>query len=268
MIDEARTLELFGYTSDSLTHGSGKKVCAVCDECGEVRILEYKSYRSLCYKCGTPRGDNHPTYGKKLSDEHKRKISDSLTGNKLSDETKQKLSEAFKGRNFSEDTRRKLSEAGKKRICTDETKDKISKANRGQRAGSDNARYGKHCSEETKKKISDATKGKHIGTNHYNWQGGISFEPYCPKFNEAFKESIREKFGRVCFLCPKTEVENGKKLCVHHVDYDKNCLCDGVNCEFVPLCASCHSKTNHNREYWENLIMEKLKTETFNNDGG
>lgn len=91
------------------------------------------------------------------------------------------------------------------------------------------------------------------------WKGGISFEPYCPKFNEAFKESIREKFGRVCFLCPTTEEENGRKLAVHHVSYNKDCLCDDSDCEFVPLCLECHGNSNHDREYWEAVIMEKLE---------
>jgi len=96
------------------------------------------------------------------------------------------------------------------------------------------------------------------GKNACNWKGGISFEPYCHKFNDAFKESIREKFGRVCFLCPTTEEENGRKLSVHHVSYLKDCLCDDSDCEFVPLCMRCHGKTNHDREYWEKTIMEKL----------
>jgi len=100
------------------------------------------------------------------------------------------------------------------------------------------------------------------GENSHMWNGGISFEPYCHKFNNVFKESIREKFGRVCFLCPTTEEENGRKLSVHHVNYNKNCLCDDSECEFVPLCNTCHTKTNHNREYWENLIMKKLEAIT------
>lgn len=102
-------------------------------------------------------------------------------------------------------------------------------------------------------------KGKWLsGENSPTWKNGISFEPYCHKFNESFKESIREKFGRVCFLCPTTEEENGRKLCVHHTNYNKDCLCDGSDCEFVPLCAACHTKTNFNRDYWESIIMEKL----------
>lgn len=96
------------------------------------------------------------------------------------------------------------------------------------------------------------------GKNSPTWKGGKSFEPYCHKFNEAFKESVREKFNRVCFLCPTTEEENGKKLAVHHVQYDKDCLCDDSNCEFVPLCNTCHGKTNFNRDYWTDLIMSKL----------
>ena len=96
------------------------------------------------------------------------------------------------------------------------------------------------------------------GENAHTWNGGISFEPYCHKFNEKFKESIREKFGRVCFLCPTTEEENGQKLSVHHTNYNKDCLCDDSDCEFVPLCVRCHSKTNANRDYWEKTIMDKL----------
>lgn len=106
------------------------------------------------------------------------------------------------------------------------------------------------------------------GKNNPMWKGGISYDPYCIKFNERFKESIRDKFDRKCFLCNKTEQEqmNDQKLrnkiqcrlSVHHVNYDKNCLCNDVVCEFVPLCLKCHSKTNTDRSYWENLILIKL----------
>ena len=100
------------------------------------------------------------------------------------------------------------------------------------------------------------------------WQGGVSFEPYCYKFNFIFKEGIREKYDRKCFLCSIIEEEQKddlrkrgktpKRLAVHHVNYNKNCLCDGSNCEFVPLCNSCHAKTGFNQEYWERVINDKL----------
>ena len=104
-----------------------------------------------------------------------------------------------------------------------------------------------------------------------NWQGGISFEPYCVKFKESLKERVRNKFGRKCLLCSKTEkeqmddqIKHGKRsqrLSIHHVNYHKNCGCDGTNCILVPLCSSCHAKTNSNRDFWENKIMEILNTQ-------
>lgn len=127
------------------------------------------------------------------------------------------------------------------------------------------AHLGRHHSDDTKEKLSLLSAGENnpmygmSGEKSPVWRGGTSFEPYCHKFNEAFKESIRDKFGRVCFLCPTTEEENGRKLCVHHVNYNKDCLCSDADCEFVPLCDSCHSKTNHNRDYWEEIILNKLK---------
>ena len=147
------------------------------------------------------------------------------------------------GRNLSDEAKRKMSELNKGRKLLDETKRKMSEAKRG----------GKHT-KETKQKISEACKGE----NSPHWQGGISFEPYCHKFNNSFKESVRDKFDRKCFLCNKDEKDNGMKLAVHHVNYDKSCLCSDVKCEFVPLCRRCHGKTNNNRDYWEETILAKL----------
>ena len=99
------------------------------------------------------------------------------------------------------------------------------------------------------------------GENSPNWQGGVSFEPYCSKWNNHFREYIRNKFNNKCFICGKTEVENGRKLSVHHCNYSKDCLCniEDTTCQFVPLCISCHVKTNHNRDYWEQFLMTKLR---------
>lgn len=103
------------------------------------------------------------------------------------------------------------------------------------------------------------------GENAPSWQGGISFGRYCPKFNEAIKEEIREKYGRQCFLCGKTEKENGRKLDVHHIDYEKSRGCSGKRWLLIPLCKSCHAKTGHNREYWENLILTKMRKRKLSN---
>jgi len=143
---------------------------------------------------------------------------------------------------------------------TDEHKKRLSKSMIGKQncLGNQNHLGHKH-SDDTKKRLSEMNKGKYSGANHPNWRGGVSFEPYCPKFNNSFKEMVRDKFGRVCFICGKTEEDNGSKLSVHHVNYDKSCLCGEIECEFVPLCRSCHNKTsNGNRKYYERMLLEKL----------
>lgn len=103
------------------------------------------------------------------------------------------------------------------------------------------------------------TKNAFKAEKNPNWQGGKSFEPYCVKFNEELKEKVREKYGRRCFLCSKTEAKNGRKLSVHHIDYDKDAGCNGKKWLLVPLCISCHSKTNSNRDYWESIIRAKMR---------
>jgi hypothetical protein len=94
------------------------------------------------------------------------------------------------------------------------------------------------------------------------WRGGVSFEPYCPKFNESFKERVRNFFGRICVECGKSEEENGKKLSVHHVSYRKDACCNSeITPLFVPLCHSSHTKTNHNREYWDEWFTHLIYTQ-------
>lgn len=225
------------------------------------------------------------------TDKAKKNISKSLKGSipwnvgiAHSVETKRKISDA-RLKNpcpesyrhvCSQDARDKISKANSGHVCSEKTKQKISDALKGGKQPPRTEEYcrkqseaqkGKVLSEQTRKKLSvagknrkwsDKTRGKLTGENSPHWKGGISFEPYCHKFNNKFRELIRDKFNRECFLCGKTEICNGKRLCVHHVNYDKNCLCNEIKCEFVPLCMNCHSKTNNNREYYETLITEQL----------
>jgi len=90
------------------------------------------------------------------------------------------------------------------------------------------------------------------GANSIYWKGGISFKPYCPKFNKNLKEKVRRFFNHKCILCGKSEAELGYKLHVHHVDYEKETCCNGMlDPLFVLLCNKCHPKTNGNRYEWE-----------------
>ncbi len=116
-------------------------------------------------------------------------------------------------------------------------------------------------SEETRSKVSENNKGRipwnkgllgyHGGENHWNWQNGKSFEPYCPKFTKELKEEIRNKYDRKCCICGKNEKYNitkkGKmiKLCVHHVDMDKGQGCSGKRWKLIPLCINCHIKLHN-----------------------
>ena len=165
---------------------------------------------------------------------------------------------SHKGKTFTEEWKRKMSEALKgdkhpqwkggkvERVCKVCGKTFFGRQNQVKNG------YGNYCS------CSCSTKALTLENSH-NWKGGISFEPYCIKFNNAYKESIRELFDRKCFLCGNTEEDNGRKLDVHHVNYNKECGCDGSKCVCVPLCRSCHMKTNGDRDYWQALIMEMLK---------
>jgi transposase-like protein len=87
-----------------------------------------------------------------------------------------------------------------------------------------------------------------------SWKGGISFEPYCNKFNNTFKESIRERDDYTCQLCGYEQLSGGRKLDVHHIHYDKeNCYPD-----VVALCRSCNARVNGDRDFWEQYFESRL----------
>lgn len=204
----------------------------------------------------------HPMLGRHLSDEAIAKLKNRI----VSDDTKKKLADIKRGKprigkipdmrgkknpmygkHHSEGARKKQSEA---------------------KLGDNNPFYRKHHTEESKKKSSKANRErkrdeetrKRMSENHTdvscernpNWRGGVSFIPYCPKFNRILKERVRDRDNRTCQLC--SEKENGRRLTVHHVHYDKeNCHPD-----LISLCNKCNPKVNFNRQYYEMLFMNKL----------
>lgn len=109
-------------------------------------------------------------------------------------------------------------------------------------------------SERSKRMWSDENfRDQMRGENAYWWRGGKSFEPYCEKFTDELKEYVRLKFNRVCIICGAHE--NGARLSVHHIDYNKLQGCKGLTWALVPLCHSCHAKTNFHKWYWFNLLI-------------
>lgn len=99
------------------------------------------------------------------------------------------------------------------------------------------------------------------GVDSLNWRGGVSFEPYCPKFNNKLKHYIRHKFNHKCVICGNSEtsirIDTNRKLslAVHHVDYNKLQGCQGKTWALVPTCHKDHAKTNGDRWYWFALLI-------------
>ena len=87
-------------------------------------------------------GENNPRFGKILSEETRRKISESSKGRHPSEETRRKMSKSQKGKILSDETKKKLSNALKGRIFSKETLHKMSESQKG-----------RIVSEETKEKF-------------------------------------------------------------------------------------------------------------------
>lgn len=95
------------------------------------------------------------------------------------------------------------------------------------------------------------------GENAPNWKGGSSFLPYCRLFNNYLKEHVRNRWSRVCINCGKSEIENGRRLDVHHIDGNKMQGCDGYDWLLVPLCRSCNAKHPEDSPFHITLFMFK-----------
>lgn len=130
-------------------------------------IAEHKSNHSE-YGYNIDNGGN--TIGS-FSEEHKKRISESQRKPELIEKRKAMRGEnnPFFGKKHSEETRKKMSEAKKGRpsprkgaIMSVEARKKMSEA----RKGKPSTFKGKHFSEESKKRLSEAHKGKMTGADH------------------------------------------------------------------------------------------------------
>lgn len=97
-------------------------------------------------------------------------------------------------------------------------------------------------------------KIKYSNLGASNWLGGISKEPYAFKFDYEIKEFIKKRDNYTCQNPYCYGI--GKKLCIHHINYDKKNT-DPDN--LITLCLSCNSRANGNREYWEQLYCNIIK---------
>jgi hypothetical protein len=94
------------------------------------------------------------------------------------------------------------------------------------------------------------------GKLHWNWIEDRNLMEYGDEFDSSLKEQVRFRDHYKCQLCGCSQLENGRQLDVHHIDYNKR------NTDFnnlISLCRNCHAKSNSNRNYWYNFYSEKIK---------
>lgn len=216
-------------------------------------------------------------------DEWKRKMSISRTGKKQSPETIEKRVSKFRGIPCSEEKKEKLRIARIGFKHTEETKIKIGDIQRGKPKGPITEEHRQHLrdvvwseerklalsksrmgivfSDEHRKHLSESLIGVCAGSKHPMWKGGVSFEPYCQKFNDEFKERVRNFFGRICLICGKSEQDNNRKLAVHHILFDKNTCCNDTLPLFAPLCLSCHAKIKSIDHPYNQQLIDKIKSD-------
>lgn len=252
MIDEEATFEKYGYYSTDWAEKSNKKIVAICDDCGAVRYPKKCDYRQLCTRCvkktdsfvEKQRADK---LGKKLPEAQKRKIRDNAPRGE--DHYNWKGGEVTLICKWcGEPYPQRVDKSELSSFCSTRCK---AEAQSIYQTGSKRPPRTK----EHMQKISASLQGIPIE----EWDGFVSYGKYCNKFNYEFKEIIRERYGRECFVCGMSEECNGRKLDVHHVNYEKACLCEDFECDFVPLCVKCHRRTNFNRVFWERTITCALQ---------
>jgi hypothetical protein len=203
---------------------------------------------------------------------HRKIISEShkgLTGLVQTNETRKKISERLmgntngksnKGKKHSEKWKIKNGEShrgmipwnkGKGHLYSEEWKRKQGEF----RKGLSSPMKGKQHSEESKRKMSNAT----IGCKNIHWKGGRSRLPYCYKFNERRKSAVRKFFRGYCIITGEQQNDSTQKLCVHHVDHDKEQGCNGKSFNLIPMIRTQHNKEKYNEEEYKSYINKTLR---------
>lgn len=198
---------------DNLTEEEAKKK--------EIELIAlYKTncnrYRNPAYGYNMTDG-GEGTSGRPLTEETRKKISESLIGREMSQESRKKMSESKKGISFTEEHKKKISEGQLGKKYSEETKKKISESKIGKYTGEDNPNYGnhklagennpmygKHHTEETRQKISKNVKGKFQGEKNFFYDNhefsginnGRATPVYCIELDEIFwgAKDVEDKY--------------------------------------------------------------------------
>ena len=208
-----------------------------CKTCKKEIPINKKFCNQSCYISFLQIPENNPMFNKNHSETSKLAISLNKTGIKLTEEHKRKIKDsASRGNNH---WNYKHGETLIKHYCLVCNKE-ISYMTSLKGTGK--------CSSCIMKELYS------IPEKCPNWQNGKSYEIYPLGWNKTFKEQIRRRDEYKCQICGIPEVENDRKLHVHHIDYNKKNISPN---NLISLCTSCHVKTNTERNYWKELLSKK-----------
>jgi hypothetical protein len=203
-----------------------KRECPICNLIFEVipYLAKTRKYCSMACYNKNKKGEQNPHFGKKHTEEAKKIMSDAV-------KTRGQVGE--KHPNYKPKIKKECP------ICHRIFEVRPSHS------------YQEFCSQKCKGIWQSFTQ---VGERNPAWAGGTSFEPYCILFNDEFKERVRIWFGYTCVECGTPQ--NGRRHCVHHVNYDKETCCHDGEPLFVCLCNKCNLAANNNRPYWEQHFAE------------
>lgn len=203
------------------------------------------------------KGQNNPMYGKKISEEHKRKISEFNKSRIVSGETRKKLREINLGKICSEETKRKISESKKGKTLSEEVKAKLRAANKGKllseetRKKLSEAHKGKVLSEETKRKLSELNRGKTLSEETKRKMSESRKGKNNHNYGKTFSEEHRKKLSESAKNRKPPSEETRKKLSEANKGRKKS-----------PLSEEHRKKIGEafkGRKWWYNPITGKTK---------
>ncbi len=244
MIDEERTLELFGYTSDQWGQYSRKLVVAVCDVCGTYRVRAKHGCGNMCKSCFAS-SENHPNAKPKIII------------------ICQQCGKSFKVKPSKKDSR----------FCCMECK---GKSQSNSQLGGNNPIWKAKitiiceqcgtsfevppCRADDRFCSRGCTANWHSGKNHPRWKGGAT--PWRKWIMETPQYRIwrRAVFERDNYTCQKCAVRGGD-IQAHHIHPVR----DNINTlrifdvdNGITLCTECHRETFGNEydyiDEFENIV--------------
>lgn len=234
MIDEARTLRLFGHTFDEARYGD--RIVVVCSKCHERRVKLKGAYlknrkrtgrtSDLCRGC-------------------------SKKGHTASPESKEKMRNAKLGkpRNLSEDARRRIGDAARKqgfktkgRVVSSETREKMRIS-------------------QMKRPLSSFARGEKSG----GWKGGVSQWRNALTSSVTYKNWRTAVFKRDNYTCQRCN-ERGGRLEAHHIhpvrEHKNDLSIYDVN-NGITLCKKCHKLIGSNENDFISTFDTIIKTKIF-----